>query len=200
MLPFYHRNRLLIKQEDQMFLSQIRKRRSIRKYSTEAVEAEKITHIVEAILRSPSSRGYNPWEFVLVTDRVLLEKLSRSKPHGSSFLKNAALAIVICADSAVTDTWIEDTAIATVVGQFAAESLGLGTCWVQIRNREHNSSLSAEQYVASLTKIPENLRIESIIGIGYPDELKPDKKTATLQFEKVKLNDYQTKFLHSQPD
>lgn len=177
-----------------MFLSQIRKRRSIRKYKTIGIEPEKIDQIVEAILRSPSSRSYNPWEFVLVDDRDLLEKLSTSKPHGASFLKNAALAIVVCADPAIADTWVEDTSIATVVGQFAAESLGLGTCWVQIRDRQCSSTVMAEQYIAELLDIPENMKIESIIGLGYPDEKKPAKTYDQLQFEKVRQNSYNTPF------
>lgn len=177
-----------------MILSQIRQRRSIRKYKKIKIESETVNRIVEAILRSPSSRGYNPWEFILVADKDLLEKLSRSKPHGSSFIKQAALAIVVCADPSITDTWVEDTSIATIIGQLTAESLGLGTCWVQIREREHSSQLMAEQYIAELLEIPDNLKIESIIGLGYPDEQKPAKEYEALQFDKVRLNRYGNPF------
>ncbi len=71
-----------------MFLSLVQKRRSIRKYLDKPVEKEKIELLIEAALRSPSSRGFNPWEFIVVTDRDLLEKLSKAKTHGASFLKN----------------------------------------------------------------------------------------------------------------
>jgi len=177
-----------------MFLSQIRQRRSIRKYTDAKIESEKIEQIVEAILRSPSSRSFTPWEFVMVTEEELLEKLSRAKPHGASFLNNAALAIVVCADPSITDTWVEDTTIASVVGQFTAESLGLGSCWIQIRDRQHSSQMMSENYIADLLDIPDNLKIECVMAFGYPDETKPEKEYSELKFEKVKLNSYQNSF------
>ncbi len=177
-----------------MFLSQIRQRRSIRSYTDRNIEPEKIEQIIEAILRSPSSRSYNPWEFIVVTDRELLEKLSKSKPHGASFVSQAALAIIVCADPSITDTWVEDTTIATIMGQFAAESLGLGSCWVQIRDRQHSSQLMAQNYIADLLSIPDNLKIESMIVMGYPNEQKEPKEFDTLQFDKVKLNNYGNAF------
>jgi len=181
-----------------MFLEQIRQRRSIRKYTERNIETAKVEQIIEAILRSPSSKGYNPWEFIVVTDRDLLEKLSETKSHGSSFIKNAALGIVVCADPSVTDTWVEDTTIAAIMGQLTAESLGLGSCWIQVRDRKHNPQLMAGDYIADLLNIPENLNVESIVAMGYPDEQKPPKNTSELQFKKVKLNSYGTLFRSDQ--
>lgn len=118
-----------------MFMSLIQKRRSIRRFLAKQVEPEKMDLLAEAALRSPSSRGLRPWEFIFVTDRSLLEKLSRAKSYGSSHLKNAPLAIVVCADPAKCDVWIEDSSIASTFIQLAAESLGLGNCWIQIREK-----------------------------------------------------------------
>ena len=177
-----------------MFRSQIRQRRSIRKYTDKIIEPEKMDQIIEAILRSPSSKRHNPWQFIVVTEPELLERLSKSKPHGSSFLANAPLAIVVCGDPSVTDTWIEDTTIASIFGQLTAESLGLGSCWIQIRDRRHNSQLLSEAYIADLLNIPADLKAESIIVIGYPDEQKPLKPLSDLQFDKVKLNSYQSAY------
>ena len=81
-----------------MFMSLIQKRRSIRRFLAKPIEDEKIEMLIEAALRAPSSRGLNPWEFIVVTERDLLEKLSSAKTHGSEFLKNAPLGIVVCAD------------------------------------------------------------------------------------------------------
>ncbi|WP_291317440.1 nitroreductase family protein [Desulfuromonas sp.] len=81
-----------------MILSLLEKRRSVRKFSSRPVEGEKTDKILQAMLRSPSSRGLNPWEFVLVTEREPLEELSRAKEHGSAFLAGVPLAIVVCAD------------------------------------------------------------------------------------------------------
>jgi len=116
-----------------MFLSLIQKRRSIRRYLPWPVEKEKIDVLIEAALRAPSSRGFNPWKFIFVTDRDVLKRLSVTKEHGSSFLRNATLGIVVCADTEKSDVWVEDASIASIFIQLAAESIELGSCWIQIR-------------------------------------------------------------------
>lgn len=173
-----------------MFLSLAKRRRSIRRYLDKPVEPEKIERIVEAALRSPSSRGFNPWKFVVVTDPVLLEKLSKAKPHGASFLKDASLGIVVCADPEKCDVWIEDASIASIYIHLAAESLDLGSCWIQIRKRMHDQTKSAEEYIRELLNIPENLTVESMIAIGYPAEKKSPHSKEGLQYEKVYYNGY----------
>ena len=173
-----------------MFLSIIQKRRSIRKYLEKPVEAEKIDALVEAALRSPSSRGFNPWEFVVVTDKTLLEKLSKAKPHGASFLKNASLGIVVCADPEKCDVWVEDASIASIFIHLAAESMGLGSCWIQIRKRMHDQTTTAQAYIRDLLDIPENLNVESIVAIGYPGEKKPPHLKKELQYRKVHYDFY----------
>ncbi|MFC1515168.1 nitroreductase family protein [Thermodesulfobacteriota bacterium] len=173
-----------------MFDVLIQKRRSIRRYSEKEVENEKIDVLVEAALRSPSSRGFNPWKFIVVTDKDLLEKLALAKPHGSSFLKDAQLGFVVCADPEISDVWVEDTAIATIFVQLSAESLGLGSCWIQIRKRMHNETKSAETYISEMLNIPDNLKVESMIAIGYPDEIKLPHKKADLHYEKMYHDTY----------
>ena len=111
-----------------MFLTLIQKRRSIRRYLPWPVEKDKIDDLIEAALRAPSSRGFNPWKFIFVTKRDLLKKLSDTKTHGSSFLRNATLGIVVCADAIKSDVWVEDASIASIFIQLAAESIGLGSC------------------------------------------------------------------------
>jgi len=173
-----------------MFLSLVQKRRSIRQYLDKPVEKEKIELLIEAALRSPSSRGFNPWEFIVVTDRDLLEKLSKAKTHGASFLKNAPLGIVVCADPEKCDVWVEDASIASIFLHLAAESLELGSCWIQIRMRMHDQTKTAQEYVQELLNIPGNLNVESMIAIGYPAESKPPHRKENLQYEKVYYNEY----------
>ncbi|MBN2059636.1 MAG: nitroreductase family protein [Deltaproteobacteria bacterium] len=173
-----------------MFLDLMEKRRSIRKFKDIPVEKDKQDMLIETALRSPSSMGRNPWEFIVVTDKELLTKLSKAKQHGASFLKNAPLAIVVCADPAKCDVWIEDTSIASVLVHVAAGSLGLGSCWVQIRERRHSDDRTAGEYIAELLGVPSGMEIESVIAVGYPDEHKPGHKKEDLQYEKVHKNFY----------
>lgn len=168
-----------------MFLSLVQKRRSIRSYKEKPITSEKIDMLIESALRAPSSRGFNPWEFVVVTDKGLLDKLSKAKPHGASFLKNAPLGIVVCADPAKCDVWVEDASIVSIFIHLAAESIGLGSCWIQIRKRMHDQAKTAQEYVRSLLNIPEKLNVESIIAIGYPAEKKPPHRKESLQYEKI---------------
>jgi nitroreductase len=173
-----------------MFISLLRKRRSTRRYSQVQIEKEKLDTLVEAALRAPSSRGVNPWEFVVATDGTVLKRLAKAKEHGSAFLENAACGIVVCADPKRSDVWIEDASIASVCIHLAAASLGLGSCWIQIRERHHSATKSAESYVSEILGIPETLRVESIVAIGYPDEQKPGHPKENLESGKVHLNAY----------
>ena len=170
-----------------MFFSLIQNRRSIRKYEKKPVEAEKLEKLVDAALLSPSSMGSNPWVFIIVTDREVLEKLSKAKPHGATFLKNAPLAMVVCADPSKSSVWIEDASIASIYIHLAAESMGLGSCWIQIRERMHSEVKHSDDYISEILDIPENLKVEAMIAIGYPDEKKPPRSKKDLQYEKVFL-------------
>jgi nitroreductase len=178
------------KEMNAMFLSLIQKRRSIRRYLDKPVEPEKIDLLVESALLSPSSMGRNPWEFIVVTDQGLLEKLSLAKPLGSGFLKNAPMAIIVCADPTKTDVWVEDASIASIFIHLAAESLGLGSCWIQIRERMHNETLSAEAYISKLLRIPPGLKVEAMIAVGYPGETKPPRRKEDLPYHKVHRDSY----------
>jgi nitroreductase len=175
-----------------MFFELIEKRRSIRQFTDAAIEAAKIEKLKEAALRAPCSRGSNHWEFVFVTDRTVLSTLGRAKMHGSDFMANAALGIVICADPAKSDVWVEDAAIATIFIQLAAEFLGLGSCWIQVRQRMHSETTTAEAFVAETLNLPKHLAVEAMVAIGYPAEKKAPHKREALRDEKVFLNRYGT--------
>ncbi len=155
-----------------MFQNIIRKRRSIRKYLPKKIEADKIDQLIEAVLRAPSSRDLKPCSFVFVTESTILAKLARAKGSGSAFLDGASLAVVVCADSAKSDVWVEDASIASTYLLLAAQSLDLGACWIQIRKRMHGEEMTSERFISEVLDIPENLSVLSIIAIGYPDEQK----------------------------
>jgi nitroreductase len=168
-----------------MFMDLIRRRRSIRRYKDRPVEDEKIELLMEAALRSPSSRGSNPWSFVVVRDPAAIAALSRAKPHGATFLAGAPLAIVVCADPAVSDVWVEDASIATVYLHLAATDLGLGSCWIQLRKRTHADGSASRDYVAGLLGLPDGMEVLAIMAIGYPLEKKRPHPAEGLQRGKV---------------
>ena len=176
-----------------MFISMLQSRRSYRKFTDQPVEADKIDSLIEAVLRAPSSRGVNPCEFVVVTDKEMLEKLSMSKAHGAAFLKNAPLGIVVCADAERQDVWIEDASIASITIHYAAASLGLSGCWIQIRERKHSDGRPGEDHIAELLNLPNRLKVLSMVAVGYPDEEKTPHAKEELLYDKVHREVYKDK-------
>ncbi|MCK3686182.1 nitroreductase family protein [Maribellus sp. YY47] len=166
----------------------LRQRRSIRKYTTQQIEPEKLEILKEAVLRSPSSKNINPWEFVFVDDPALIGELKNCKPHGVAPLGTAPLAVVVCADETKNDVWVEDCSIASILLQLTAQSLGLGSCWIQVRERMHSEAVSSEKFIQDLLNIPENFRVLSIVTIGCPEKLREGKPLEELQFEKIRMN------------
>jgi nitroreductase len=117
----------------------IRNRRSVRKFTDEEISQDDINLLKEAALRSPSSRDNKPWKFYFVKNPELIKGLAESKESGSDLIRNAKLAVVVAANENSSDVWIEDCSIAAIFIQLTAQTLGLGSCWVQIRNRNSHS-------------------------------------------------------------
>jgi len=173
-----------------MFLQLLQKRRSIRKFEQIRVEKEKVDYILECLLRSPSSRSLNPWEFVVVDEPEILADLARAKPHGAGFIKNAPLAIAICGRPEVCDVWVEDCSIAAILTHLAAEDMGLGSCWVQLRLRQHENGEPASTYAARLLELPDGVEVEAVIALGYPAEEKAGHSKDSLLWSRIHYNRY----------
>jgi len=165
----------------------LKNRRSIRKYTGELLKPEEVELILKAGLMSPSGKSKNPWEFVVIEEKSQLEKLAGCKKFGSAMLAHAALAIVVLGDLSVSDTWVEDASIATILMQLQAEELGLGSCWVQVRSRETEHGESSEDYVRELLGLPLQMQVLSIVALGRKNETKNPIDEEKLQWEKVHI-------------
>jgi nitroreductase len=154
----------------------LRKRRSIRRYKTKPVDKKTIAGLIESALRAPSSRNNRPCEFILVDDKKLIEKLSDSKETKS-------------------DVWVEDCSIATILIQMMAVSLKLGSCWIQMRNRKRADGTMAEIYIQQLLGIPEHIKVEAVVALGWPAETKKPVPKTDLDYSKVRLNSYAEPFI-----
>ncbi len=168
----------------------LQKRRSTRKFENRPVEEDKIEKILHAALMAPSSKRSTPWHFVVVDEKAKLEKMAVSREMGSKFLENAPLAVVVLADESKSDVWMEDASIAAVLMQLEVEDLGLGSCWIQVRGRRKNETVTTEDYLRELLNIPAGLKIECIIAIGYKDEEKRPFDESKLQLDKVHRNSF----------
>lgn len=148
-------------------------RRSIRRYTDEPVSDADIAVLKESALRAPTSRNLRSWRFEFVTDRHTLVELSTAKERWGEFVADAPLGIVVAGDETTSDCWVEDCAIAATVLQLTATDLGLGSCWIQIRERLRADGTSAEKYVRDVLGMPAELRVLCILAIGHPAEAKP---------------------------
>ncbi|NPA98797.1 MAG: nitroreductase family protein [Crenarchaeota archaeon] len=159
----------------------LRSRRSIRRFKKEKVPMDLIKKILDVARYAPSAHNSQPWRFIVIDDRELLDKLS--KMHGGGRpLRNAPQAIVVaCDERASPDSYLLDCANATIYVQLAAHALGLGTVWIQtMRNIDD---------IRKLLDMPDHIVPASILAIGYPDE-KPEPRPRIPLDEILCVNKY----------
>ena len=110
--------------------------------------------------------------------------------HGAQLIAGAPLAIVVLADPLLSDVWIEDASIASILIQLQAEDMGLGSCWVQVRERFTSSGMPADEFVREALDIPLQLQVLSIIAIGHKGMERKPFDEDHLQWEKVHINKF----------
>ena len=165
-------------------------RRSHRKFTEEEINPEDVQAILRAALMSPTSKSQRAWQFVVVEDKLDINKLADAKDLGSQFMKGAPLAIVVLGDPQQNDCWIEDGSIAAISMQYQAEELGLGSCWVQMRGRGLADGTPADEVIRGVLDIPSNLNTLCIIAFGHKaDERKPQNED-NLKWENVHADKY----------
>lgn len=172
------------------FAALIKQRRSTRKFTEQLLSPEQVEAILKAALMAPSSKGKNPWQFIVVEDKEQLRRLAACKKHGAAFLEGCALAVVVAANVMESDVWVEDASIASIYMQLQAEDLGLGSCWCQIRNRVTEEESEANDYVRRLLDIPYQLDVLSIIGFGYKAQERKPFDEERLQWEKIHIGKF----------
>ncbi len=148
-------------------------RRSVRRFSPVEVSREVLLNVVNQALTAPSSRNMRTSRFIIVDDRPTLEKLAKMRDYGSEFMKDAAAAIIVAADTTKTDLWRENCAISATILQLAIVNAGLVSCWVHIggrpRLKEQPEGEQAEEYIRKFMNIPQEWSLECAIALGYSD-------------------------------
>ena len=172
------------------FSELLKVRRSMRKFTDGELTQEEVVTLMKAALMSPTSKRTNAWQFIMVDDKELLEKLSHCKAQASQFIADAPLAIVVTADPLVSDVWVGDASIASIIIQLQAEDMGLGSCWVQVRERFTASGMPSDEYVREVLDIPLQLQVLSVVAIGHKGMERKPFSEEHLQWEKVHINKY----------
>ena len=172
------------------FSELIKNRRSMRKFTDEELTQEQVVELMKAALMAPTSKRSNAWQFVLVDDKETLKKLSLCKEQASQFIADAALAVVVTADPLASDVWIEDAAIASLMIQLQAEDMGLGSCWIQVRERFTATGIPSGDFVHNVLDIPLQLQVLSIVAVGHKGMERKPFNEENLQWEKIHLGKY----------
>jgi nitroreductase len=150
-------------------MKEIFERRSIRKYSGKSVSDPDIEKLLKAAMAAPSAGNQQPWEFVVIKDKSIMNAVTEVHPY-SSMIKEAELAIVVCADldkEKHQGYWPQDCAAATENILIEAQYLGLGAVWLGVYPREDRV-----KGIKKLLDLPESIIPLSILPIGYPAEQK----------------------------
>jgi nitroreductase len=169
----------------------IKGRRSVRKYKSDSVPDEILERILDAARWAPSAGNIQPWKFIVIRDKKILELLRKVSP---GYLGEAPLAVLVCSDKERESREggqmgrdylsISDCSMAVENMVLTAYALGLGTCIVK--------SFS-EIAVREILEIPEGIAPELLVVIGYPAQ-KPTPPDRTPIREIAYLNKYGEKF------
>jgi nitroreductase len=160
-------------------MDNIFKRVSIRSFSNERVEDEKIEMLLRAAMQAPSGGNQQPWEFYVVKNRDILQRLAYCSPYASC-LKEAAVAIVPCYNEDILihpDIAVYDMSAAVENILLEAVEQDLGAVWLSIAPVEERMSA-----VTQALDLPKHIKPFAIVPLGYPfenveaqDKFKPER-------------------------
>lgn len=142
-------------------------RRSIRKYKTQQIPADKINILLKAAMYAPSAFNLQPWEFLVIDDKDAFQNIIKAVPY-TEMLKGASHAIVVCGNyeqEKNQEFILQDCSAAIQNILLAAHDEGIGSCW--IASSGINDTVEA---LKKLFKLPDNILPVAIISLGYPDE------------------------------
>ena len=164
-------------------------RKSVRKYTNQVIEQEKIDLILKAAMSGPTAVNARPWSFLVVNEPELLEKMADANGRAAQCLKQAKLGILVCGDlsrafSRAPEYWVVDCSIAAQNMILCAESIGLGSVW--LGTWPQDDKIERQK---ALFNLPEHIIPHSLIAFGYPDDEAASKKEKTIwEEDRVHVN------------
>jgi len=166
-------------------LKVIESRRSIRKFQNKEIPATILEKILRAAMLAPSAYNQQPWQFIVINERKLLDMIPNIHPY-ADMCKTAPLAILVCADLKLEKSknmWLFDCAAASQNILLAARDLGIGTCWANVYFRKER-----EEAFKKAFNLPEYILPIALIPMGYPAEEKP--KVDRYRKDRIHYNSY----------
>ena len=142
-------------------LEVLRLRRSVRKFLPKLISKVELEQIIDAARFAPTARNVQPWEFVVITDKAELKQIA-ALAENARFLDQAVAAVAIFSQD--TKYYLEDGSAATYSILLAATALGIGSCWIAGDKKDYC------QEVSTLLNAPQDLKLVSLVALGYPQE------------------------------
>jgi nitroreductase len=158
-------------------------RRSVRNYTGQELNDEQIHTLLDAAMCAPSAGNAQPWHFVVIRDKSILEEIPKFHQH-AKMAKNASAAIVVCGDPSLEKyqgRWALDCSAATQNILIAANAIGLGAVWVGLYPVDERMA-----GMAKLLNIPEPAIPFSLIPVGYP--VSKAEKADRFKSERLHVN------------
>lgn len=149
-------------------LENIHARKSVRQFTDEPVSQEHIETMLKAAMAAPTAVNYQPWRFVVITERARLDAMAEVLPY-AKMLKQAPLAIVVCGETTWSEGrentyWQQDCSAATQNILLAAEALGLGAVWTGVY-----PNMELARPLAEFLGLPGTVQPLCCIPIGHHD-------------------------------
>lgn len=148
-------------------LQAILTRRSVRRFSPTPVAQETVTALLRAAMAAPSAGNEQPWEFVVIRDRGILDEIPKLHPY-AAMAKEASVVVAVCGDTArekYEGFWVQDCSAATENLLLAAHAQGLGAVWVGVHPRPERV-----EAFRKLLGLPKTIIPLCLVPIGYPAE------------------------------
>ena len=167
-----------------------RHRRSVRTYDGTPIQDAQLKQILEVGLLAPTGRNLKPVEFIVIQERDTLRDLAFLRKSGSRMLEQSGAAILVLADTEKTDTWVEDAAIAMAYMHLAADALGLGSCWVQMRGRYDVHDNDLDTVLRQRFGFPKKMQPLAILALGNTNSHPSAHAESDLSWEKIHKEKY----------
>ena len=157
-------------------------RRSIRKYTHQAIPEALVENILRAAMAAPSAGNQQPWHFMILDDRRLLDAIPKYHPY-AEMLKEAPMAITVCGDLhklVYDEFWVQDCSAATQNILLAAHAQGLGAVWIGLYPDEERVPITQE-----LLGLPADVIPFCFVALGYPaEQKKPARRFKTARIHR----------------
>ena len=161
-------------------------RRSVRKYTEQKIEPEKVDRMLRAAMQAPSATNQQPWEFLVIDDKATIVKLSEFSPY-AKMLPGAPLAMVILEKQGMRAPLFTEQDLGAAVQNLMLQAVedGLGSVWMGV-----GRGTERETFLTEMFNLPETVKPFAVLAIGYPADENANKFVDRYDETRVHYNKY----------